>query len=189
GVGHETDFTIADFCADVRAPTPTAAAELCARPRADVMDELASRQARLIAGVERKLGAANQRLDRTISKLNRPLHFLGKQQSRLDAYAQKIQHARRSQLKDSHNELAALEKKLPESLRKSLSLRQQRQHTAEVRLDSLSPRHVLSRGYAWLADTENRPITAARQTQTGQSVRATLADGQVDLTVSDPRLI
>ena len=58
-----------------------------------------------------------------------------------------------------------------------------------MRLQLLDPKLVLARGYAWLADMEGSPVTHAKATRTGQALRATLADGEVDLTVSAPRLI
>jgi exodeoxyribonuclease VII large subunit len=66
---------------------------------------------------------------------------------------------------------------------------QQQLERAQLRLELLDPKLVLQRGYAWLADLQGQPITSVKATHIGQPVRATLADGEVDLTVSAPRLI
>ena len=95
GVGHETDFTIADFCADVRAPTPTAAAELCAQPQSDWLRALELAFSRLQNGVERQLQSHSQRLDWAASRINRPSHLVTRQQARLSAVAQDLSHAMR----------------------------------------------------------------------------------------------
>lgn len=72
GVGHETDFTIADFCADLRAPTPTAAAELVSQPREVWLGALQLMQGRLEDGVQRLLDRQQQRLDLASQRLGRP---------------------------------------------------------------------------------------------------------------------
>jgi exodeoxyribonuclease VII large subunit len=78
---------------------------------------------------------------------------------------------------------------LSQAVARGSALPKDRLIQANMRLELLSPQLVLQRGYAWLANTEGQAITRVSQTRTGQSVRATLMDGQVDLTVSSPRLI
>ena len=105
GVGHETDFTIADFCADVRAPTPTAAAELAARPRQDCWDEIDSLFERLHRSVQRRIDAANPRLDQAGARLGRPLARLASQQVRLGRAAHRLHYAVRSRIENGHRTL------------------------------------------------------------------------------------
>ena len=189
GVGHETDFTIADFCADVRAPTPTAAAELCAQPQSTGLSALAQIHTRLRSGVERQMQAHSQRLDWAASRVSQPSHLVTRQQARLTALAQSLSYAMQSALQQEARRLAAFETDFPKDVAASLQLRRQRLERVQLRLELLDPQLVLQRGYAWLADMQGRPITAAKNTHIGQPVRAILADGQVDLTVSHPRLI
>jgi exodeoxyribonuclease VII large subunit len=189
GVGHETDFTIADFCADVRAPTPTAAAELCAQPQSSWLSALDLAFSRLQNGVDRQMQSHNQRLDWAASRISQPSHLVTRQQARLAGIAQSLNHAMRSTLRHEQLRLQALSSDLPREITGSLQRRQHQLERAKLRLELLDPKLVLQRGYAWLADLQGQPITAAKMTHIGQPVRATLADGEVDLTVCACRLI
>lgn len=189
GVGHETDFTIADFCADLRAPTPTAAAEMCAQPQAVWLGALELAQGRMQDGVERQLQAHNQRLDWAASRVSRPSHLVTRQQARLAGQAQRLRHALQSGMQHEKNRLKSLALAFPQALSGAMQQQQRRLERAELRLEPLDPKLVLQRGYAWLADMQGQAVTSARATRTGQALRATLADGEVDLTVSAPRLI
>jgi len=189
GVGHETDFTIADFCADLRAPTPTAAAEMCTQPQGVWLGALALAQGRLQRSVERQLQANSQRLDRAASRVSRPSHLVTRQQARLAGQAQRLRHAMQSGIAHEKNALQGLGLVFPQALAQSLQQQQRRLERAQLRLESLDPKLVLQRGYAWLADMQGQAISSARATRPGQALRATLADGEVDLTVSAPRII
>jgi exodeoxyribonuclease VII large subunit len=189
GVGHETDFTIAEFCADLRAPTPTAAAELCAQPQKVWLGELDDLQDRLHYGVQRQLEASNQRLDWAASRVSRPSHLVTRQHALLASRAQDLRHAVQTGLQREKNTLQALGLAFPQALAQSVQQQQRRMERAQLRLASLDPKLVLQRGYAWLADMQGKAVTRAADTAPGQALRATLADGEVDLTVSAPRLI
>jgi exodeoxyribonuclease VII large subunit len=189
GVGHETDFTIADFCADLRAPTPTAAAELCAQPQAAWQSLLDAMASRLDNGVNRQLQTSNQRLDIAVSRFGRPSHYITRQQARLTLHGQNLQYAERTGLSLAHNRLDLLEARFKQSVQRSTKLPNDRLHNARVRLDLLNPAQVLKRGYAWLSTLEGQAVTSITQTLTGQALRASLMDGEVDLTVASPRLI
>ncbi|HVL44330.1 MAG TPA: exodeoxyribonuclease VII large subunit, partial [Acidovorax sp.] len=83
----------------------------------------------------------------------------------------------------------ALEAQLPQALQRSVAQNAERLERAALRLDLLDPRLVLQRGYALLTDTNGQAVTSIRQAQPGDALRATLADGAVDVTVSQPRLL
>lgn len=189
GVGHETDFTIADFCADVRAPTPTAAAELCAQPQTVWLGALDLALSRVQNAVDRQLQSHAQRLDWAASRVSRPSHLVTQQQARLSGLAQSLRHVTRSSLLEQRLRVNTLGNDLPRETKGKLQRSQQQLERAQLRLELLDPRLVLQRGYAWLADLQGQPITCVKATHIGQPVRATLADGEVDLTVSAPRLI
>ena len=184
GVGHETDFTIADFVADLRAPTPTAAAELVAQPREVWLSMIDDAARRLQDAVLRHIDQQSQRLDLTASRLGRPSARLGRQRLRLVAVAHRLQSSSLLGLRQRQQELQRLQTRLPDALQRGLQRSDDRLQRAGLRLGLLDPTLVLQRGYAWLTDTDGKTITRARQTWAGQSLRATLADGAVDLTVS-----
>ena len=189
GVGHETDFTIADFCADLRAPTPTAAAELVAQPREVWLGALGLLAGRLQNGVQRQLEQRAQRLDQASARLGRPSGLVAGQHQRLAQLAQRMRQAVLLKLQLLAHTQQALEADLPQKIQRSLAQRQQRLERAALRLQLLDPRLVLQRGYALLTDTEGAVVSSVRQAPPGAALRATLADGVVDVSVVQPRLL
>ena len=189
GVGHETDFTIADFCADLRAPTPTAAAELCAQPQKAWLGALNLAFSRLQNGVDRQMQTHQQRLDWVSTRVSRPSHLVTRQQARLTGLSQRLAHALKSSVAVQDGRVEELARHFPKGLAQSLAHNRRQLERAQLRLELLDPKLVLQRGYAWLTDLDGRPVTGVAATHPGQPLRATLADGEVDLTVSTPRLI
>lgn len=189
GVGHETDFTIADFCADLRAPTPTAAAELVAQPRDLWLGALQLLAQRLDDGVQRQIDLRHQRLDNAAQRLGRPSGSVARQELQLARLAQRMRHGVLLKTQRLAQAQQALQAQLPQTLQRSLAGQAQRLERAALRLELLDPRLVLQRGYALLADTEGRSVTSVAQAQPGAPLRATLADGVLDLTVVPPRLV
>ena len=185
GVGHETDFTLADFVADLRAPTPTAAAELVAQARDLWHAALVSMGGRLQDVVNRQIDQHFQRLDLAVSRLGRPSGLMIQQGLRLSSVAQRLHMTSIFAIKRCHLDLASLQSRLPEVFSRDVSRRDERLHRASLRLSLLDPKLVLQRGYAWLSGPEGKTITSVKQTHPGQVLRATLADGTVEITVSD----
>ncbi len=164
GVGHETDFTIADFVADLRAPTPTAAAEMVAESRDAWLSGLDDIGRHLQLATCRYLDQQSQRLDLTASRLGRPSALVAQEHLKLAAKAQQLQFLMLDFFKRRQEDL----------------------ERARLRLGLLDPTLVLRRGYAWLTSLDGRTITSVQQTHAGQALQVTLADGRLDLTVSDP---
>jgi exodeoxyribonuclease VII large subunit len=187
GVGHETDFTIADFCADVRAPTPTAAAELAAEAAESWLRGLDQVESRLAEALRRRVDLAAQRLDVAAARLGRPLARLGAQQLRLGRAAHRLRYALLGRMQTEAARFAAADAKLRQVLRSRLERAAQVLDHSRLRLELLDPRLILQRGYALLADEQGRPIGSVQQMHAGQALRATLADGEVDLTVAPAR--
>lgn len=183
GVGHETDFTIADFVADLRAPTPTAAAELVAEPRGVWLGALDLLRDRLQEAVSRQLDRHGQRLDVAAGRLGRPSGLVARQRLMLQGQAQRLQHAAHRAVDLSGRDLSAREQSLGQTLQRGVQTHQQRLERAGLRLQLLDPTLVLRRGYAWLSDAQGRTVSSVAQTHAGQTLRATLADGKVDLGV------
>ena len=190
GVGHETDFTIADFCADLRAPTPTAAAELVAQPRAVWLGALDLMAERLADGVQRQLDTRHQRLDQAGARLGRPSGLVARQQMQLARLAQHMRHGVLLKLQRLAHTQQALGADLPVKLQRRLAQHADRLDRASLRLELLNPRVVLQRGYALLTDADGHAVTSVQQARPGDALRATLADGAVDVTVAaQPRLL
>lgn len=189
GVGHETDFTIADFCADLRAPTPTAAAELVAQPREVWLGALELMQDRLNNGMQRVLDRQAQRLDIAAQRLGRPSEQLARNHLHLSRQAQRLQHGMLLKLERMAHSQKALEANLPQILQRSLAQRQQMLERMDMRLQLLDPRLVLQRGYALLSDDKGRPVTSVQEAVPGAALTAQLCDGVVDLVVTQPRLL
>jgi exodeoxyribonuclease VII large subunit len=178
GVGHETDLTLCDLAADLRAPTPTAAAELAAPSRDEAMEALRARQAALQARFERSLQAKAQRLDTLALRLGRPAQALALQSQRLQALEHRLHLAglqRRLRLGQGLPALA-------ERLRRAWVVQRDQLHlrlaSAGQRLQAHDPHRVLQRGYAWVEAEDGRPVVSARVLRPGQTVRAVWADGR-----------
>ena len=183
GVGHETDFTLADFVADLRAPTPTAAAELCAPAREQRLGELAYLQERLNVGAFNAIDQRGQRLDRLAQRMGRPSGRLHESQQQLSRLQHRLQSGLLLTTQHRHGRLQALQTALPLALRRSMEWQQQRLQRGQTALGLLDPQLVLQRGYAFLTDEHGVALTRAAQARPGQPLRATLADGELGLRV------
>jgi exodeoxyribonuclease VII large subunit len=185
GVGHETDFTIADFCADVRAPTPTAAAELAAQPRENWLGALRLMHERLQEAALRRVDRAAQRLDQAAAHLGRPSARTAQQHLRIERQAQRLRFALAARLQRAEDELRTGRDALRAASAERLARATRQCERFELRLQLLDPRLVLQRGYALLTDAASgHPLTSVHALHEGQAVRAALADGEVDLHVA-----
>jgi exodeoxyribonuclease VII large subunit len=185
GVGHETDFTLSDFAADLRAPTPTAAAELCAPTRQARLDGLAQLGADMTAATWRGLDLRTQRLDRIAQRLGRPSARLHESRQGLMALQHRLGGAVQLRLQHHSMMLERMAQALPQAAARGQAARTQRLDRLAAALGLLDPTLVLERGYAFLSDEAGATITRIGQLRPGQAVRATLADGSLGLTV-DP---
>ncbi len=189
GVGHETDFTIADFCADLRAPTPTAAAELVAQPREVWLGALDLLADRLESAVQRQIDLRHQRLDQAAQRLGRPSGLAAREQLRLARCAQRLRHGMLLNLERLALKNKALEADFAQKTARHIALQSDRLERARMQLELLNPHLVLQRGYALLTDSHGHAVTSVGQARLGDALRATLADGVLDVTVDQPRLL
>ena len=157
GVGHETDTTLADLAADVRAPTPTAAAELIAPDKTRLLGWIESHQQRLQQLVSRRIEDAGMRLDGYAARLRSPAALLERQQDRLK------QHQIRLTLWSQ----------------RALEREQRRLSEFRLRLQALDPNQPLKRGYALITDTQGHLIDSITKAPPESQVQLRLADGQL----------
>lgn len=184
GVGHETDFTIADFCADLRAPTPTAAAELVAASQELWLGALGLIEERLNDALGARLDVLGQRLDQAATRLGRPSGLVARQQLRLAHQAQRLHFAVLSKTERLAQAQRALQADFPQILARTQLQRRERLERVASRLRLLDPALVLQRGYAWLTDADGRAVVSAQRLTPGDAVTARLADGSAELTVT-----
>ena len=187
GVGHETDFTIADFVADLRAPTPTAAAELVSASTESYLRTLDEAQARLRKSLTHTLEREAQQVDHLAARIGRPSGAMARQRAQLDALQQGMAHALRSSVQRRQSALALMQQNFPRAAQQVLQRRQDACARAGLRLQAVDPARVLQRGYAWLTREDGLPVTGVGQISVGQQLQATLADGAVDLQVQNVR--
>lgn len=199
GVGHETDFTIADFAADMRAPTPTAAAELACIPRQALLNQVHQASARLSNAWIRLYERKAQQVDRAMAGLVHPGERLGRQRESMQHLGMRLRMAGRQQLERLDARRVQLEVKLSRqrpdvtvarlTLKQTLMRLQQRmsqriEHqrarlTMLVKqLQTLSPDNTLARGYAIAMTVEGKVITSAEVLHIGQPLDLRLGKGE-----------
>jgi exodeoxyribonuclease VII large subunit len=211
-VGHETDFTIADFAADLRAPTPSAAAELITEAQHNIAEHLARLNHRLDRAARFQILQARQRLarvpaSRAESRMATLLHRL---EQRLDdlgfrmesAIRQRIQARQRyvaelaaavmrrdprQQLAQVRGRFEACRTRLDGTLERTIGSARARLGALDARLNSLSPLRVLDRGYALVMDAHGVLVRSARQLAPGDSATTRLADGSFESRVTEIR--
>jgi exodeoxyribonuclease VII large subunit len=157
GVGHETDFTIADFVADLRAPTPSVAASVAVPDRADVMAQLADIRRWTVEQGLTRLDGEQRRLEQSIDRLKR-------------AHPQRQLDQRRQQLVDRSDRLHRMVGRLFEH-------KQERQKFVRLRLDALNPLGVLQRGYSIVQKSDGEIVTAPETTVPGDMLQVRSAGG------------
>lgn len=193
GIGHETDFSLVDFCADLRAPTPTAAAEWVTQDRAVWLSALDGIADKLNAAARRPLDTQQQRLDTLTARLSRPNALVARQRAQLALLAQALRHG----VSKGLGELTAAQTQLSVAHRRAvqscIDTQRQRLDRAALRLEAVNPELVLQRGYAWVTEEGTDPgghgqrakaLTRVGQTRVGRQLTVRLADGQLGVKVT-----
>ena len=189
GVGHETDFTLTDFAADVRAPTPTAAAELASPNRAEQLDKMCRLHSHMRHTLQRRCTDAAQRLDWHAAQLRHPrqkwqeqqtgllrsrqmladhmLRHLHRKQEQL-AYLAELCRRSRPQVQTATRQLHTQAAQLNRHMAALLSQKQAQCQKQAGILDALSPQHTLSRGYSVITDRTGKVVRDAGRLHSGQ---------------------
>ncbi|TDX29851.1 exodeoxyribonuclease VII large subunit [Modicisalibacter xianhensis] len=205
-VGHEVDVTLADFAADVRAPTPSAAAEQLVPDRRELTRRLQDVMQRLARCELARLDSEAQRLDHLRARLRHPGERLDQHrlrlgqlearlkramQQRLASARQQHQHLERclyrfvpaQQVGDARNRLAQVSARLHAALPQRLQHERSRLNALARELNAVSPLAVLGRGYAILENGEGKVIKRAHDTQPGEKLNARLGEGRLTVEV------
>lgn len=161
GVGHETDFTICDFVADMRAATPTAAAELACPDKTVIKNQLANLQNALNKHIQWLLQQHAQKLDYLARRLISPVQQLENQKQQLNQLAHRLEMA----------------------LQRRLQTQQQHLLRLKNSLEHLNPQAVLTRGYAFVQNARGEIVSSAHQLNVGDDVKLTFGEGAADATI------
>jgi exodeoxyribonuclease VII large subunit len=188
GVGHETDVTLADLAADLRAPTPTAAAELVVPATAAQQQALRDLALALDRRARAALETQAQRIDRLALRLARPADAIVTRKHVLDLLARRLAAGPARAVAAGRSRAESGAARLRHALELGLSRHASRLDRASFRLRAVDPRQVLARGYALLLDAAERPVTSVTQVTLGESLSARLAEGRVELTPTGVRV-
>ena len=203
-VGHETDVTIADFVADVRAPTPSAAAELVSRNQTELLQQLQYRRQRLEIALDRLFAEKQQKLKHLSLRLHNqhPQAQLRIQQQLITQLSHRLQQSLRHRwqkkaenltalsirlyknplplrLQQYEQQLAQLKVRLNSHMNLTLSLQQKQLAHLCGKLDSLSPLKVLARGYSITQNQQNLTIRSMKDVNVGEQIKTRLPDGDI----------
>lgn len=205
GVGHETDVTIADFAADVRAATPTAAAELAVTPRADWLASLQADAVDLQRAMERRLFDAAQGLDNMSRRLLSPSTRIGHQRLQLLSLATAMTHAVQAPVNRHGLALAQLQQRwarhrpdtralrarigsdarhLHASLGSQVRARREALNGLAAQLELLNPQRTLERGYAIVRDSRGHVVRDPAQIKARDTLTVRLANGSAEVGVA-----
>jgi exodeoxyribonuclease VII large subunit len=208
-IGHETDVTIADFVADLRAPTPSAAAEMIVCTRQELLDRIEGCRTHAARAIRYRLAVLTRRLhEQAIDRAQALLHrTLARRTQRVDEATERLRAAMRKQLAGRERVRRELEEKLlyydlrprlrrdrerlneasagiAAVMRRKMTQRRQRLELLTTKLTQLDPRLVLSRGYAIVLNDQNRIVRSALDAPAGADVRVLLEKDSLDARVT-----
>lgn len=186
-VGHEVDYTICDFVADLRAPTPSAAMELALPDCEELRDRIGKRLNQMVGLCSGQLQSRRRalRVLQSARVLASPGHYVDQRRMDVLHAEQQLTGIFSRLLADRHAACTFLQMELEHTANSLLQKAHKSLAESTARLEALNPLSVLSRGYSAVFDTNNRPVCRADQVQPGQMLRLRFSDGTVDSTVQN----
>ena len=207
-VGHEVDFTIADFVADLRAPTPSAAAELLSPDGEEMLNQFEGFEILMAEGVTRKIRQLEQSTDYLQKRLQHPGRKLQEQAQHLDHLDIRLRRAMAGKMQQQTTQVQTVQnrlvrqspkqaitqrkqavansvKQMMRAVSQQLELRQSKSAQAMHLLDTVSPLRTLGRGYSIIRDSGNKVVKTVAQVSAGDTLRGQLADGEVVFSVTE----
>ena len=207
-IGHETDFTIADFVADLRAPTPSAAAEMVISARQQLEQQISSLAQRLEHGIRYRLMLNRQRFQdlsehRAVLRITDAIRrrqqrlddlsgrLFASEKEKLQSYRRRLElaavrvrhHDLRRVFQGMQKDLRTVSSQLPRAIRAVLLNRRAKWEQSAARLNALSPLNILERGYAVVFDPAGRPLTDSSRVSVDDELKVRLARGGLDAKV------
>lgn len=182
-VGHEVDFTIADFVADLRAPTPSAAAELVVKNAADLIERIGALAHRLRLAILGEINMIKQKSEAVARRLVDPQRSIQDAMMRCDELLQRLQNRTVRLVAEKHLLVAPLNMQLRLGIRNILGKKRELVARRAAVLDSLSPLRVLDRGYSMIVSNQ-RVVTKAGELKVDQEITVRMSQGSVEAKVT-----
>lgn len=181
-VGHEIDFTICDFAADLRAPTPSAAAELAVPDREELSIRLQGLQTRMQNTLSQRLQKERQTVRMLSEKrvLRSRDSFIAHRRMDVDAWTIKLQLSAERRLNDAHTKLNPLADTLGHAAKRTIDSARASLYAQSVRLEALSPLSILTRGYAAVFDSTGAPVKDIGHVSVGEQVHLRMSGGTLE---------
>lgn len=186
GVGHETDFSIADFVADLRAPTPTAAAAAASADREALLGDLALTRRCLARDMRRIVETRQQRLDGLARRLLTPAERLARDRERLAQYARRLKRAA-PDIAMQRRDVDRLGQRLSAGLARGMDHRERRLAALRTALGHLDPTQVLARGYSIVRDADGHVRVSSVGLAVAQPLDVTFSEGGAVVEVRETR--
>lgn len=185
-VGHETDFTICDFCADLRAPTPSAAAELVVRPKADFQQELRTRRRRLTHALQRQALLLRNRFLRASRSyvFREPANLLARHRERIARSRDRLGRLLEAAGISRRQRVDEMNMRSLRAVEVALQRLRRRHDRASEKLSALDPHAVLARGYSITFGPDGKPLLDASTVAPGERIRSKLSHGEIWSNVS-----